>query len=90
MPKRTDIKKVLVKMCIRDRCVLIGGLAGSEEVDSGIRSHGPVVVLARTVDSGERLLVAVSYTHLDVYKRQVQDTLAGTNWFIHQNTAHSV
>ena len=41
----------------QELCVLIGGLAGGEKVDSGIRSHGPVVVLARTVDSGERLLV---------------------------------
>ena len=66
MPKRTDIKKVLVigsgdvykrqeQILIvvngfddraeeqQELCVLIGGLAGSEEVDSGIRSHGPVV-----------------------------------------------
>ena len=38
-------------------CVLIGGLAGGEEVYSRIRGQRPVVVLARAVDSGERLLV---------------------------------
>ena len=38
-------------------CVLVGGLAGGEEVYSRIRGQRPVVVLARAVDSGERLLV---------------------------------
>ena len=37
--------------------VLVRGGAGLEEVDPRVRAHGPVVVLARAVDAGERLLV---------------------------------
>ena len=37
--------------------VLRGGVAGVEQVQPGVGAHRPVVVLARAVDAGERLLV---------------------------------
>lgn len=41
--------------------IFLWGFAGFEKIQAGVGRKGPVVVLARTIDAGERLLVQQAY-----------------------------
>ena len=55
--------------------VLVRRVAGLEQVDARVGAHRPVVVLARAVDAGERLLV--QQAHEPVAARDVLHHLHG-------------
>ena len=82
-------------MCIRDSSVFgATGSVGESTYDLLIRAGGPAAFRTVALTGGRnvarlaemaRTLQAVSYTHLDVYKRQPQDRLA----VIEGKTGHS-
>ena len=89
-------------MCIRDRIIgfridvhehgyPIGFYDGGGRGDERIRRHDHLVAGLQAAGNQRqpqrhRTIDAVSYTHLDVYKRQTNDTCIATSLkFIHQN-----
>ena len=76
MQERTTREKIEhgIKMCIRDRrlAIIIPVVRPTAKTKT---KYADVAELADALDSGSSSLKrvwAVSYTHLDVYKRQVQ------------------
>ena len=81
-------------MCIRDRCdavterIAAGQDISELETDAqalldhyGMDNYGTlaITVLSAYIDDYERMAMAVSYTHLDVYKRQGSDAVAAAD-----------
>ena len=58
-------------MCIRDSDYTSTGYLVRKGMDSGDRNQNLVCVLLRLTNIYFDYIEAVSYTHLDVYKRQV-------------------
>ena len=69
---------VEMKMCIRDSLVGggVAGVMGAKAFSMGYSSILGVVIFEQTIGAilagVAASLIAVSYTHLDVYKRQVR------------------
>ena len=87
MPQRTDslrsFSKNSCKMCIRDRAYL--DAKGIEYVEQTANTNDEVVAAASALiaDGVDAVFTPVSYTHLDVYKRQdeyIDDGWSGTNF----------
>ena len=62
-------------MCIRDRSIAVARDLGWENTMEKVNVNGGAIALGHPIGaSGTRILIsllyAVSYTHLDVYKRQ--------------------
>ena len=76
-------------MCIRDRFDAVINFAAERHVDTSIISpaiftktnvEGTGVLLDACVKFAVERFHPVSYTHLDVYKRQLHDILACASW----------
>ena len=60
----------LAEMCIRDRIYTLGLALAADCPDNDCRVYLNIFNGARELDAALDNLDAVSYTHLDVYKRQ--------------------
>ena len=69
------LKDVEHQMCIRDRAKLVRAVKGSVfdvavDLRSDSKTYGKWFGVELTEENKKQFLIPVSYTHLDVYKRQ--------------------
>ena len=73
---------LIEKMCIRDRLVC----RTEQGPDVGVADLGQQEAESQSQEGGEVHVAPVSYTHLDVYKRQASGCVTG--WSVLRATVH--